>query len=96
MGLITSLRDWIDGDWERRSYVATFASTQKLFWISPFLVIGGIAWLIGAEAGDLIYDWGLPVSLALCLVPIAYSFYRWFRGYSRTSWQDKQARKRGD
>ncbi len=94
MSLITSLRAWIDKDWERRRY--TCALTQKLFWLSPFLVICGILWLIGAEAGNLIYDWGLPISLGLCLVPIAYSSYRWFRGYSRTSWQEEQSRKRRD
>lgn len=89
-----ALREWIDRDWERRRYIATFAFAQKVLWISPLLAIGLICWLLGAGPGDVLYDWGFLAGIVLCLVAMGFSLYRWAAGYSRTAWQEGQTRRR--
>lgn len=85
---------WIDRDWERRSYNPIFAFGQRLIWCVPILVIGVIGHLLGARPGDILYDWGLPIGMALSVLLMGFSGYRWYSGYSRTGWQEKQARQR--
>ncbi|QUT05246.1 hypothetical protein KFK14_19960 [Sphingobium phenoxybenzoativorans] len=85
---------WLDRDWTRRGYNPIFAFGQRLIWCVPVLAIGLVGYLFGAEPGDVLYDWGLPVGMALSLMLMGWSGYRWFSGYSRTDWQEKQARKR--
>ncbi|WP_041390598.1 hypothetical protein [Sphingobium chlorophenolicum] len=93
MRLIKAFSAWIDRDWERRSFNPVFAFGQRFIWCVPILVIGVVGHLFNAEPGDVLYDWGLPVGMALSLILMGWSCYRWFSGYSRTDWQKKQASK---
>jgi hypothetical protein len=34
------VREWVDRDWERRSYIPSFAFVQKLLFLSPILLLG--------------------------------------------------------
>ncbi|AEG47897.1 hypothetical protein Sphch_0197 [Sphingobium chlorophenolicum L-1] len=83
----------MDRDWERRRYNPVFAFAQRLMWCVPIVVVAFVGHLFDAEQGDVLYDWGLPVGMAMTLMLMGWSFYRWFSGYSRTDWQEKQAQK---
>lgn len=93
MNLFKALSLWMDRDWEQRSYNPVFAFGQRLLWCVPILIIAIVGHLLGAQPGNVLYDWGLPAGIALSLMLMGWSSYRWLSGYSRTDWQQQQARK---
>jgi hypothetical protein len=94
MSLFKAFSAWLDRDWERRSYNPISAFGQRLVWCVPVLAIALVGHLFGAGPGDILYDWGLPVVMALSLMLMCWSGYRWFSGYSRTDWQEKRTGQR--
>ena len=94
MQLLRSLIRWIDKDWETLRFNPVFAFAQRFLWCVPIIVIGFVGYLAGAKPGDFLYDWGLPFSMVLSLLLFGVSMYRWLRGYSRSDWQEAQAKRR--
>lgn len=93
MKALKSLAGWIDKDWQRLRFNPTFAFAQRFLWCVPMLVIGLVGYLAGAKPGDALYDWGLPIGMVLSLLLFGLSMYRWLKGYSRSDWQEAQARR---
>lgn len=94
MKALRSLIDWIDKDWERLRFNPVSLFAQKLLWCVPILVVGIVGYIAGTAPGDVLYDWGLPIGIVLSLLLFGLSMYRGLRGYSRTDWQEAQARRR--
>jgi len=91
-----ALREWVDRDWERRSYNPTFAFAQKLLFLSPLLLLGIVSMVIDIPPGSPGYYWGFGVAGALCLLIGVFQGWRWLLGYVRPSWHEEQARKRSE
>lgn len=91
-----ALREWVDRDWEQRSYNPTFAFAQKLLFLSPLLLLGIVSMVIDIPPGSPDYYWGFGVAGAFCLLIGVYQGWRWLLGYVRPSWHEEQARKRSE
>lgn len=88
---------WIDRDWERRRYLPLLAFGQRLLWIAPILlaiVIMELAEALGASPSGPVTTTILIAGMVGCITTFAFSMYRWFVGYGRTEWQEKQAASR--
>jgi len=66
VGLSKALREWVDRDWERRSYIPAFAFAQKLLFLSPTLLLGAISLVIDIPR-EAQPTTGAPDSLKACL-----------------------------
>lgn len=91
-----ALREWVDRDWERHSYIPTFAFAQKLLFLSPLLLLGIVSMVIDIPPGSAVYYWGFGIAGILCLLIGVVQAWRWLMGYARPSWHEKQARKRSE
>jgi hypothetical protein len=88
------IRDWVDRDWEQRSYIPTFAFAQKLLFLSPILLLGVISLIVDIPPGSPGYYWSAGIAGALSLLIGIFQASRWIVGYIRPSWHEEQARKR--
>ncbi|MFM5949891.1 MAG: hypothetical protein ACKOPM_11815 [Novosphingobium sp.] len=94
MNPFKALREWVDRDWERRSYITAFAFAQNFLFLSPLLLLGIASMLIDIPTGSRRYYWGFGIAGALCLLIGVFQGWRWLLGYVRPSWHEEQARKR--
>ena len=95
--MLSRLTRWIDRDWERRRYLSIIAIAQRLLWVAPILVaivIMELAEALGASPTGPVTLAILIAGMAGCVFTFSLSMYRWFIGYSRTDWQEKQAAAR--
>ena len=84
---------WIDRDWERRRYLPLIAFGQRLLWIAPILLailLMELAEALGASPSGPVTTAILIAGVVGCIITFAISMYRWFVGYGRTEWQEKQ------
>lgn len=91
-----AVRDWVDRDWEKRSYIPTYAIAQRLLFLLPLALLAIIDLIFELQPGSPTYYWSFGIAGAMCLLIGAFQGWRWVKGYSRPSWHEEQARKHAE
>ncbi len=87
---------WLDRYWERRSYNPVFAFAERLLVGAPLLIallLMGVLEALGVSLDAPIITAILIVGVLGMFGMMGLSLYRWMTGYSRSEWQDKQAKQ---